>query len=166
MTELAIFGIFMAGAVLIAVEAFVIPGFGAPGILGAVIVGYAAFRAWTDIGALWGIVLGAAAMFGTLFLVVWVPKSRMGQRLTLKESINATTTYDDEAKRAGVTEGSVGTTSTELKPSGFAIFGEDRVEVRSDGEFIDRDAHVVVTHLRDGKVFVEPYEEPADAAES
>jgi len=34
-TELAIFGIFMAGAVLIAVEAFVIPGFGAPGILGA-----------------------------------------------------------------------------------------------------------------------------------
>lgn len=167
MTPLVILLLFLVGMLLIAVEAFVIPGFGVPGLAGAAIVFYAAISAWTQLNPIWGVLLGGVALFATLGLVVWIPRTRVGRRLTLHESISSTTTYDADATRAGVVVGQRGITSTALKPSGYAMFGDSRVEVRSDGEWISQDTEIVVTRFRDGRVFVEaPQEGQAEAAET
>lgn len=150
-----ILGLFIIGILLIALEAFVIPGFGLPGLIGGAIVVYAALQAWTEHDPVWGITLGGLALLISIAFLVWVPNSRMGKRFTLKTSITETTAYDAEAKRAGVAIGHKGVTSTHLRPSGFALFGEERVEVRTVGEYVASDQPIIVTNFKNGKVFVE-----------
>ena len=159
MTSIAvILGLFLVGMLLVALEAFVIPGFGLPGIAGAGIIVFAAMTAWTKHDPMFGIAIGGLALVISLVFLFLVPKTRMGRRLTLKSKITETTGYDEEAKRAGLAVGDCGVTATQLRPSGFANFREDRVEVRTEGEFIDRDRAVVILFFKDGKVFVEAAE--------
>jgi membrane-bound serine protease (ClpP class) len=155
MSAALVFSLFVIGMLLVALEAFVIPGFGLPGILGAGILVWAAISAWDTLGPLWGMLFALISLLITVSMVVWIPKTRVGQRLTLRDRMTGTPGYDDEAKRAGVSVGATGSALTDLKPSGFALFGDDRVEVRSDGEWIDSGSPVVVTRMRDGRVFVE-----------
>ena len=162
------FGIYFVGVALVAAEALLIPGLGLPGFAGAGCIIFAAGYAWTtpELGPAWGLVLGGLALAGSLAIVVWVPRSRVGKKLTLKATIDATSGYDREFKRVGVETGHQGVTVTELKPSGFARFGDNRIEVRSGGEWIDRDVLVVVVAEKDGKLFVEAKEEEASKGES
>ena len=159
-----ILGLFLVGMLLVALEAFVIPGFGLPGILGAGTIIFAAVLAWTKHEPVYGIVLGGLALVISLVFLVWVPHSRVGRRLTLKSAITETTGYDEEARRAGLAVGDRGVTTTQLRPTGFTLFREERIEVRTEGEFIDRDRAVVVIHFKDGKVFVEAAEENETSA--
>ena len=156
-TIAAIFGTFLVGMLLIAAEAFIIPGFGLPGLLGAIAVVWAAVEAWVELSPVWGLMLGGSALFVSLAFVVWLPKTRVGKRFTLRNVVDGTTNYDADAKRAGIKVGQVGVVDTDLRPSGMTIFGEDRVEVRAEGnEWIERGRSVCVTRFKDGKVFVEP----------
>lgn len=172
MTYLVIFGLFIVGMLLIAVEVFFVPGFSVPGIAGIAIVVYAAYYAWTELEPLWGLGLGGVALIVSLGFFLHMPRSRIGRRLTLDSSISGTTTYDEDAQRAGVGVGQLGTTVTDLRPSGFAMFGTSRVEVRTSGEFIPKGSDVEVLQKRDGRVFVEQVEpdegseEPADIADN
>ena len=154
-TILLILGLFLVGMILLALEAFVIPGFGVTGISGVLIIIYTAVRAWTDLNPAWGLTLGFVALVASLSLVFWVPKSRVGRRLTLNAEIDGLSGYGEDAKRAGIAVGQRGVTSTPLRPSGFALFGDSRVEVRSDGDWLDSDIEIEVVALKDGKVFVD-----------
>jgi membrane-bound serine protease (ClpP class) len=155
---LIILGLFLVGLMLLALEAFVIPGFGITGVAGALVVIYASVQAWIDLGPAWGATLVIFSVLATTGLLFWLPRSRLGKRVTLHEAITEVAGYGDDAIRAGVTVGSQGTTQTELRPSGFAVFGDHRIEVRSSGEWLDRQITVKITEMRDGKVFVEPVE--------
>lgn len=152
---LAIFALFLVGVLLLAVEAFVIPGFGVTGILGIGVIGYASYVAWTEHDPLLGTTIAVIALVLAMGFLIWVPRSRMGKSLTLNTAITETTSYDEEAKRAGIAVGNRGRAATQLRPSGFAQFGEHRVEVRTEGEFIEVESELVVTKFKDGKVFVE-----------
>jgi membrane-bound ClpP family serine protease len=80
--------------------------------------------------------------------------------LTLKKAMTGTSGYDQDAKRAGLAIGERGTASTPLKPSGYGMFGESRVEVHSGGEFIEPKTPIVVVELAAGKVLVEAVSDP------
>ena len=45
-------------------------------------------------------------------------------------------------------------TTTKLVPSGKARFGDDIVEVISEGDFIPKDAQIVVSEVRGNRVLV------------
>lgn len=154
-TILLVLGLFLVGMILLALEAFVIPGFGVTGIAGVLVIIYTAIRAWSDLNPAWGVTLGFLALIASLSLVVWVPKSRVGRRLTLHAEMDGVSGYGEDAKRAGVAVGQRGVTSTPLRPSGFALFGDSRVEVRSDGDWLGGDVEIEVVALKDGKVFVD-----------
>jgi membrane-bound serine protease (ClpP class) len=154
-TMLFILGLYVVGMLLIAIEAFVLPGLGAPGIAGILLVGFTAYEAWVQIGPAWGLTLGGAALLASIGVLVVLSRTGLGRRLTLTASIDGRAPYDEDAKRAGLARGSRGLTVTPLRPSGFAMFDDNRVEVRSDGDFVARDVLVQVVALRDGKVFVE-----------
>ncbi|MBN1946862.1 MAG: hypothetical protein JW797_14405 [Bradymonadales bacterium] len=151
---LLVFGLFLLGMVLIAAEAFIIPGFGITGVIGAALVAVSAIYAWSSLNPILGLTLGGVALVLSLGFFLVMPRTRLGQRLTLKEAISEGSGYGDDARRAGIQVGQRGITATDLKPSGFALFDEARIEVRSDGEWLNRDTEVVVTELKDGKVIV------------
>lgn len=150
-----ILALFVVGMILVALEVLVLPGL-VTGLLGALIIAITSIWAWSDLGPAWGLTLIVAGLTLSLGLFILMPRTRMGRRLILTNRMGpGEAGYDEDARRAGVTVGQLGTTATPLRPSGFALFGESRVEVRTEGEWLDRDARIEVIRLKDGKVWVE-----------
>ena len=50
--------------------------------------------------------------------------------------------------------GDSGISVSRLAPSGKAIFNDEYFEVHTNGEFIDQETNILVTHFLDNKVFV------------
>jgi membrane-bound serine protease (ClpP class) len=142
----------VAGFLLLGAEVFVIPGFGVAGVLGIVSLGSGVVIAWASWGVGAGLTLLLGSLAGTVIFVVLFFKSRVGNRLVLGSSLEDTHALSDADRRL---IGQRGVAVTMLRPSGVAEFGEDRVEVETDGSYIPRGSPVVVTDVAMGRVVVE-----------
>lgn len=140
------------GLLLLGAEVFVIPGFGVAGVLGVVALGGGVTIAWANWGAMAGVLLLFASLTGTVVFVFLFFKSRAGNRLMLGDTLENTSAVSDDEKRL---IGKRGVAVTMLRPSGAAEFGEERVEVETDGDFIPQGQPVVVTAVEMGRVVVE-----------
>jgi len=148
----------LIGVVLLAVEAIVIPGFGVAGILGIGVLAYAIFRVFQES---WLTVLGTSTVLAGVMLagLLWfLPYSRIAGRLRLATRIGRSTddptvTPGRAGERADL-EGAVGTALTDLRPSGLARFGDERIDVVTLGDFIDAGTQVRVVRVEGNRVTV------------
>ena len=155
MAGLEVIILFIVGLGLIAVEVFVVPGFGIVGILGIIALFVSLFLAFGSItSALWSIVL--ALLISILVIVLFwrrFTQSRVWRRLVLehredKESgYKGTPTYNDLVGKRGVTV-------TPLRPSGTALIEGQRYSVVSDGGFIKNDVPVEVVYVEGIRIVV------------
>ena len=77
----------------------------------------------------------------------------------LKEDINISESFmfDTEATDpAKIKVGDSGKTFSDLKPNGKAVINEERTEVYSTGEYVDREVDVEVIRIEEGKIYVKP----------
>lgn len=167
--ELLAFGL---GLAFIAIEIFVLPGLGIFGIgglaltvLGVVLMSQTfvipanSYQAnqlargiWMAIGGMGGLVIG--------FLIAraFLPKAAMMAGLAMDaptadlDRLERTADYDHLA-------GKTGTTSTRLRPSGKAMFGDEVVAVVSDGAAIDPGQSVRVIQVHGNRIVVEAVDE-------
>ncbi|MCC6554443.1 MAG: nodulation protein NfeD [Polyangiaceae bacterium] len=150
-----------AGVVLLAIEAFVTPGFGAPGVLG--ILALLAGVTLSLIGApvTWGSValaLGqvalaiAAAIAGALALLRLLPKLPFGRRLVLAGGLGAEVPAAPAPAR--VRAGDRGVSTSPLRPAGVARFGEARVDVVSEGGYVEAGEPIEVIRVEGSRVVV------------
>ncbi len=134
-----------AGLVLIAVEVFIIPGFGVAGTLGIVSVGAGVvlsmlgrFPTLTDMGFAFSAVV-AAMIITAVFAYAFLRHLRWSRRLGGLFLRQAT------AKEAGYISGDVrsdlvgqhGTAATTLRPAGVGMFGDERIDVVTEGPWIE-----------------------------
>jgi len=164
----------LVGVVLLAVEALVIPGFGVAGVLGIGVLAYAIFRVFQES---WLTVLGTSTVLAGLMLagLLWfLPYSRIAGRLRLAARIGrspdeATVTPGRAGERADL-EGAVGKALTDLRPSGLARFGDERVDVVTLGDFIVAGSPIRVVRVEGNRVTVRSHspstQASADAAAS
>lgn len=140
-----------AGFLLLLTEMF-LPGgvlglLGALALLAAVVLGYAQF------GALTGTALLAVLAFVTLVgFGVWMkvfPRTAVGRRLTL-ERVAATPGLTPADGMRGLE----GVALTPLRPAGKALVGEKRVDVVTDGTFVERNAPIVVVATEGTRIVV------------
>ncbi|MFG1691246.1 nodulation protein NfeD [Gemmatimonadota bacterium] len=181
--DLIVFG---TGVVLLGVEAFVIPGFGLFGILGIVAI----------LGGVYMSLLGgfptmpdfarAGGVLSTSFLVILVtswallrhlPKSgRLAEAGVFLLTKGLRDTGWASAERRPELVGQVGTAVSDLRPSGVGIFGEERVDVVTESEWIEEGTairiiasegyrHVVRSVESTLDVPAETVDEPADDSE-
>ena len=151
----------VVGIGLIIVELFM-PGFGIPGISGIVLLIIAAAYNWNQYGYIAGlgvslillVIVGAAIYIS----IRSATKGRLSRSpLVLKggqsreEGFIATDEYDKYLGREG-------TTLTVLRPAGMAEVDGERVNVVSDGSFIDRGVRVRVREVEGSRVMVERLE--------
>ncbi len=142
----------IAGFILIGTEIFVPGGilgiFGAIAWLAAAIIGWRGFpEPWNMLSAF--VLLG----FGLATFIVWIrffPGSRMGKRLSLSEN---SANYKS-SKLTGPAVGSVGQAFSILRPAGIAIFDGKRVDVVTDGEWIEAGEAIKVSSTSGGHVSV------------
>jgi len=146
--------LFFVGLVLLAVEAFVIPGFGVPGILGIASMISGCVVAWMKFGAIWGlllIILSIAAVITGAWLFF---SSRAGRKLVLttkQQRSQGTQSYDLSRLM-----GKRGRAVTDLRPSGIAQIEDERVDVATDGIYLEAGTEIKVVSIEGPRVTVAP----------
>ena len=140
----------VAGYLLMALEIFVIPGFGVAGIGGLVCLVYGCYSAYHYFGAGYAALAVVLVLASTTVVLIWIPKSPFGEGVVHSSSLGSARAADPM-----VTQGQVGVAESVLRPSGIAQFGELRQSVVTEGEFIDANSKVVVTQVRGSRVVVE-----------
>ena len=150
---IAVVVLLFAAAVLLAAEAFIIPGFGAVGVLGAALLAAAGFVAWHFLGGstgAWTFGLGLAAAVALAAFVI--PRSRLGQAMVLTEVQQSHAADPTWATWVGKT----GRALTPLRPSGTIELADRTVDVVTDGRFIEAGTEVRVTLVEGARIVVEP----------
>lgn len=155
-TLLLAFGLFFAGFACVAVEVFVIPGFGFVGILGGVILIADIVYAWIYLGPLGGLVILVASL-GCTVASVWVMmNTRVGKSFRLEKNLKGSASAVSVGREDLL--GREGTAISTLRPSGVALIGEERVDVSADGEFIEKGTRVRVIEVKGPRIVVESVE--------
>lgn len=174
--ELAV--LLVLGLVLIGVEIFIFPGTLIAGVAGAALVlaalGFAMVDRvdfewkWSGLPAAssWGALLQAGftsavvGLVGALALVLfgmrYLPETRLGSRLVLKEAVASGSSIGSETGEP--TESYVGLegeTNTDLMPSGKGTFNGNYFDIVTNGEFIAKGEAVRITQHEGSRIVVE-----------
>jgi membrane-bound serine protease (ClpP class) len=158
--ELLLFG---SGLVLLFLEIFVIPGFGIAGVLGisALLAGLS--LSLIGGGASWEFIVKATsrvvfslliALAASLVLLRYLPRLPFGRRLILQTGLSAGEGYASAPEGDQSWLGKSGTSLTALRPAGMADIDGQRVDVVSEGEFIDASSPITVSRVDGNRIVV------------
>ena len=153
---------FLAGIVLLAIEIFVIPGFGVVGILGIVMMLTSLFLALggsftaTSYDSLAVPLYTLAGSFVGLSIIValmvrYLPGSSAFSHLVLQTPATATS---HELAETRDLLGAEGRALTTLRPAGVALLRNERCDVITEGEYISAGEAVRVVRVEGRKVVV------------
>lgn len=144
----------LGGLVFVIIE-MLQPGFGAPGIIGVILLAA-------------GIILYARSLLQALILIVII-LAILGAALTLvlqsaskghlSKHLVLDSTVDEDVKFSGTEDlsyfiGSEGITLTVLRPSGTADFNGVKLDVVSEGEFIQKGTSVIIDKIEGHRIVV------------
>ncbi len=169
--------LFLLGLVLLAVELFLIPGFGLTGIAGLFLMAAGLIAAMVprlpgpDAFALPAGMLSEAVLQFTLSLVVlsagaWLlggllPKTPAFRRLTLQAVVDG---HAAAAPAEVLRPGLCGVTLSPCRPGGVGRFAGQRLDVVSDGEFLDAGTPVELVARRTARTWeVRPCSAPNES---
>jgi membrane-bound serine protease (ClpP class) len=162
------------GLLLLAVEIFVTPGFGLTGALGilALIAGLtlslvgAGATAETIIGAVTRVAVSLlVALTVSVALLRFLPKLPFGRQLILHTGLGADTGYASAPESDRQWLGKQGTAESPLRPAGIADIDGRRVDVVSQGEWIDAGARIEVIRVDGNRIVVRHAHERAERGE-
>ncbi len=140
------------GIVLLLVEAFVIPGFGVAGAVGILSVLGAAYMSMLGRFPTTADLVNTAGIIGLSIVIVAVlafallrhlPHSRTLSGIFLKSETSRDTGYISAPVREELV-GKIGVAVTDLRPSGTAIIDDERIDVVTEGPWIEEGAKVIV----------------------
>jgi membrane-bound serine protease (ClpP class) len=160
----------LAGLVLLAVEVFVIPGFGWSGVLGLLVLLSGIILAVSpgpaDAALTFGIVISSLTLIG---IALW----HVGSRLRAGHPLLGGVLRRDEGYVASLPrpelEGLEGVALTDLRPAGVAQIGEERLDVVSEAGWISAGSPVRVLRAEGYRHVVRhvplppPSDEPSNA---
>jgi membrane-bound serine protease (ClpP class) len=158
--ELLLVGV---GLVLVGLEIFVIPGFGVAGLagIGALMAGLGLML--VGAGATFAVVVGALgqvalalvlAIAAALVLLRLLPRLPFGRQLVLETDMDAADGYASAPPQDRLLLGHSGYALSPLRPSGLAMIDRHRVDVVSDGSYIEAGARVEVTRVNGNRIVV------------
>jgi membrane-bound serine protease (ClpP class) len=152
-----------AGVILLAIELFVTPGFGVTGVLGLAALLGGLGLSLVGAGATWAVILGAIgrvavslllAIAASLLLLRFVPRLPIGRRLVLETELTAREGFASAPERDRAWLGKRGMAASPLRPAGIADIEGERVDVVSDGEFIDPGDPIMVVRVDGNRIVV------------
>ena len=162
--------LFVFGLILIILEVFVFPGFGVPGVVGILAMLSAivliTMERFPEDGAAWFEVAKRTAVYifaligaavGAFLIARFLPKMPVANRMVLAPTADreaADPTIMPGAAQAAALLGAIGVSSTVLRPAGTVQFGDEFVDVVSDGGFIPAGTRVQVVEVEGTRIVV------------
>lgn len=154
---LSIVGIMLFGLFLLFLEIAIIPGFGIAGISGTLILLLSLGLAFWKLTKVWAIGVTIFAVIGVglliYFMVEILPRTKLGKKFILSETAPAPediSAVDNTARFLGAE----GVAVSNLRPSGIAKIADERVDVITDGDFIEKGTKIKVIKTTAGRVIV------------
>ena len=151
--------IFLSGIFLIALEIFVVPGFGITGISGilAVIASLLLAFGWDNFEMAVNTV-GISiiiVLIAIIILSIYLPKSNMMKRIALQTSHKSCDGFEAHSKPDPNLIGTEGVAHSMLRPAGIALLNGKRTDVTTEGDFIEKGERIKVIKVDGMKVVVE-----------
>lgn len=162
--------LFLFGLVLVLLEVFVLPGFGVAGVLGIILMLGSIVLVtldkipengsqWLEVGGKMARYLFAliGATVGAFLIARFLPKVPVANRMVLAPTAEREATEPTilpGAAQAAALLGAIGVTTTVLRPAGTVQFGEQFVDVVSDGGFIAVGTRVQVVEVEGTRIVV------------
>ena len=159
-----------SGFVLLGLEVFITPGFGLLGALGLMALLGGLGLSLIGVGATWEVLVLATgrvvlslllALAASLALLRVLPRLPFGRRLVLETEMTAETGYASPPAGDRRWLGQRGTAASPLRPAGLAHLAGERVDVVSDGEFIEAGAPLEVIRVDGNRIVVRRWHDPA-----
>nr|WP_229522216.1 NfeD family protein [Paenibacillus monticola] len=146
--------LFIVGLVMLVLELFV-PSFGILGLLGSVCLVAGVVRAaFSYTHALFSLGIAFAAAAVVIIIVAVVFKERgIWNRFILKDSLTKKQGFVPVEEKRNLI-GGTGISITPLRPSGTAIVGGERIDVVTEGGFIDMNSAISVIKVEGGRIVV------------
>jgi len=164
------------GILLLGFEIFVIPGFGIAGIAGLLCIAAGLLLAlqdfvipdpsfpWQGRLLIRNIVKVCSSLIGAFLMALFVLRYVMPRvaRLMPGPYLDATleAAHADSSETGQVCAGASGIAATLLRPAGKARLGSDIVDVITEGDFIEKDAPIVVAAIRGNRIIVKRKDGP------
>jgi len=151
------------GVLLLALEVFVLPGTTLAGIAGVVALVAGLGMTLVGAGATLSVIISALgrvaislllAMAGALALLRLLPRLPFGRSLVLATDMQADLGYVSTPDSDRRSLGRTGTALSPLRPAGIAEIDGARVDVVSEGGFIDAGAPIEVTRVDGNRIVV------------
>ncbi len=156
--------IFVIGVILLLIEIFVIPGFGIFGVLGIVMIVTGLFMGLIsdlpifDFSSISGALVQLASSFLLSGIVIFIlsrtlPKTNAWNRMILNKGIESSSGYSAIPKVHELL-GKKGKAISDLRPAGIAEIEGKRIDVVTEGDYIETGNEVEVIEVRASKVVV------------
>ena len=138
----------------------VMPGFGLPGISGIVLLCAGTYFLGKAGGALLAVIVMALLLIALLVLAFFILHSAVSGKLShSKLFLRARDIAEHQDENEGNMIGENGTATSALRPSGIGEFSGRRMNVVSDGEFIEEGTCITVIKEEHGALVVRPIKE-------
>lgn len=153
----------LAGVALLVLEVFVIPGFGVAGVLGILAVIGGLVLSMMGAGAAPQFILltlarvALALLFAlaaSLVLLRFLPRLPFGRKLILDTGLDTGKGYVSPPASDSHWLGKSGRAASTLRPAGIADIGGERVDVVSEGEFVDAGEPISVIRVDGNRIVV------------
>lgn len=153
---LGLLALFLAGMILIMIEVFFIPGFGVTGAGGLLAIFVSLFLFIPDQTTALRIIVAVLILstVGIGILIKVFGGSNLWKRISLDKSETVEEGYVSRAEDEDLS-GKEGRALTPLRPSGVAEIDGRRVDVVSQGDFIDKNEKIKVLSSQGSRVVVE-----------
>lgn len=163
------------GLILLLVEVFVIPGFGIFGALGIAALLGGLGLSLVGTGATWAVALYAVGQViaAVLLAVVLafallrvVPRLPFGRKLILDTELRTAGGYASQPESDSQWLGARGTAASTLRPAGVAHFDHERVDVVTEGEYVEAGAPIEVVRVEGNRIVVRRLAADGERSES
>ena len=157
-----IIAIMLFALVLLFLEIAIIPGVGVTGITGTILLFVALGISYWKLPIPWAVgvtVFSVIAVLGLLYYVFFIlPSTKLGKTLVLEEkAVLPEDNFAVSDTRRYI--GAEGVAISNLRPSGIAKIADERVDVITEGDFLEKGTKIKVIKATAGRVIVAAIEE-------
>ena len=152
-TNLPLILCLLSGVALLVVEVFV-PGFGLPGISGLILTCFGVFITWRQYGPAAGLAVTLIILALAGISISASIKSAATGKISKSDLILKEVTQPMDHEETAALLGKEGVTMTVLNPVGFAEFDGVRLNVVSEGQYLEKDVKVRVEKVEGAKIVV------------
>lgn len=160
--EMLLIGI---GLVLLAIEVFLVPGFGIFGGIGIAALLGGLGLSLVGVGATWAMILSAVGQVMLAWLIAiavalvflrFASRLPFGRPLVLETGLTSESGYASAPEADRHWLGQRGTAVSTLRPAGIAHFDHERLDVVTEGEFVEAGEAVEVIRVDGNRIVVRP----------